>query len=111
MAYIAAGLVLANLLDNALKFSPAGSTIWIGIAAEGVDAIVSVRAESPGIAPSDMPHVFERFFRAAQTRSEATPGVGLGLSLSQAIIHAHGGRIAAANRAARGAEFALHLPR
>ena len=78
---------------------------------EGADAIVSVCDEGPGIAPSDMPHVFERFFRAAQTRSEATPGVGLGLSLSQAIIHAHGGRITAANRAAGGAEFALHLPR
>ncbi len=111
VAHIAAGLVLANLLDNALKFSPAGSTISIGIVAEGADAIVSVRDEGPGIAPSDMPHVFERFFRAAQTRSEATPGVGLGLSLSQAIIHAHGGRITAANRAAGGAEFALHLPR
>ncbi|WP_432725319.1 sensor histidine kinase [Variovorax sp. W6] len=109
----AASLALANLLDNALKFSPPGTTVRVGLRAdaEANEAVISVADSGPGIRGDEMPHLFERFYRGATARSdEKTPGLGLGLALSQAVVHAHGGRIEAANESGGGARFDMRLP-
>ncbi|MDQ0080821.1 two-component system OmpR family sensor kinase [Variovorax boronicumulans] len=109
----AASLALANLLDNALKFSPAGTTVRVSLRAdvEVNEAVISVADSGPGIRGDELPHLFERFYRGATARSdEKTPGLGLGLALSQAVVHAHGGRIEAANEAGGGARFDMRLP-
>jgi two-component system OmpR family sensor kinase len=109
----AASLALANLLDNALKFSPAGTTVRVSLRADvdSNEAVISVADSGPGIRGDELPHLFERFYRGATARSdEKTPGLGLGLALSQAVVHAHGGRIEAANEAGGGARFDMRLP-
>lgn len=108
----AASLALANLLDNALKFSPPGTVVSVSVRAdlEANEAIISVSDHGPGIRGDELPHLFERFYRGATARSdENTPGLGLGLALSQAVVHAHGGRIEAANEAGGGARFDMRL--
>ena len=109
----AASLALANLLDNALKFSPAGTTVRVSLRAdvEANEAVISVSDHGLGIRGDELPHLFERFYRGATARSdEKTPGLGLGLALSQAVVHAHGGRIEAANESGGGARFDMRLP-
>jgi two-component system OmpR family sensor kinase len=106
-----ASLVLANLLDNAVKFSAPGGQVTVSLAATGDgQAQMSVADAGPGISITEMPYLFERFYRGSSARAGAAPGVGLGLALSQAIVHAHGGRIDAANRVGGGALFTLSLP-
>ena len=105
-----ASLVLANLLDNAVKFSPPGARISVGLATEGAEAVMRVSDTGPGIAPDELPHLFERFYRGSVARAASVPGVGLGLALSQAIVQAHGGRLDAANRPEGGAIFTIRLP-
>ncbi len=105
-----ATLALANLLDNAVKFSPAGGQVKLRLAREGEEASISVRDQGPGLQAEDLPYVFERFYRGAAARSGAVPGIGLGLALSQAILQAHGGRIEASNPAGGGALFEVRLP-
>ena len=106
-----ASLVIANLIDNAVKFSPAGGRVTVSLATADAEAVVSVTDEGPGIQREELPHVFERFYRGQAARTSQSPGVGLGLALSQAIVRAHGGRIDALDRPGRGARFAVHLPR
>ncbi|HSW21923.1 MAG TPA: ATP-binding protein [Burkholderiaceae bacterium] len=106
----AADLVLANLLDNALKFSPTGGRIAVRVAVEERDAVVSVSDEGPGIAANDLPHLFDRFFRGSAARAHGAPGVGLGLAVSRAMVEASGGRIAAANLPGGGAVFTVRVP-
>jgi two-component system OmpR family sensor kinase len=105
-----ASLVLANLLDNAVKFSPVGGRVTVQLATEGAEARVSVGDEGPGIQKQDLPYVFERFYRGAAARAGAVPGIGLGLALSHAIVKAHGGRIEASSPVAGGALFTVSLP-
>ncbi len=106
-----ASLVLANLIDNAVKFSPAGGAVTVSLADGPDEAVVSVTDEGPGIGAEDLPHVFERFYRGQAARAGHAPGVGLGLALTQTIVRAHGGRIEAFNRPEKGTVFALRLPR
>ncbi|WP_102293582.1 ATP-binding protein, partial [Janthinobacterium sp. AD80] len=112
-ARVAAGpvdLVLANLLDNAVKFSPPDTVITVRVARDGAQATVGVADAGPGIGVEDLPHLFERFYRGAQARAGEAPGFGLGLALSQAIVHAYGGSIEARNRPGGGALFTMRLP-
>jgi two-component system, OmpR family, sensor histidine kinase BaeS len=102
--------VLANLLDNAIRHTPAGGdvTVTSGPARGGV--AVEVVDTGSGIAPDDLPHVFERFYRADPARA-AGAGSGIGLTISRAIAHAHGGELTAAHADhGRGARFTLWLP-
>ncbi|WP_300755500.1 ATP-binding protein [Janthinobacterium sp.] len=103
-------LVLANLLDNAVKFSPPDSLITVHLSRDGVDALLGVSDAGPGISVDELPHLFERFYRGARARAGEAPGFGLGLALSQAIVHAYGGRIEALNRPGGGALFTMRLP-
>ncbi len=101
--------VLTNLLENALKYTPA--RIPISIAAEiHADAIwVRVADQGPGIAAEALPHIFDKFFRVVGPERHAE-GTGLGLAICKGIVEAHGGRIWAANRRQGGAEFIFTLP-
>ena len=105
-----ASLVFANLIDNAVKFSPAGGRVTVRLAIDGPEAVMSVCDTGPGIRPDELPHLFERFYRGSSTHEGSAPGVGLGLALSQAIAKAHGGRIDASNVPGGGALFAVRLP-
>lgn len=111
----AATLIVVNLLENAVKFTPAGGAVSVDISIEkdkdGDCACLRIADSGPGIGVDDLPHLFERFYRGASARSGAVAGVGLGLALTQTIVQGHGGRIEAANLAAGGAAFTVHLPR
>jgi signal transduction histidine kinase len=85
--------VLVNLLSNALHHTPIGGQITITIQETPSELQISVADTGPGIAPDDLPHVFERFWRADQSRSRLTSGSGLGLAIAKQLVEAHGGRI------------------
>jgi signal transduction histidine kinase len=100
--------VIANLLDNALKYTPAGGRVWIEAVPEDEGVRIVVRDTGPGIPAAELPRIWERLYRGDRSRS--TPGLGLGLSLVQAIVRAHGGTVAARNLPEGGAEFSVRLP-
>ncbi|MEM7391807.1 MAG: ATP-binding protein [Verrucomicrobiota bacterium] len=99
---------LANLLDNALKFSPAGSEIALNCYQDQSELHFSVTDQGPGIREENVPHIWDRLFRADPSRS--TPGMGLGLSLVKAIVEAHGGRVDVQSRLGKGSTFTISLP-
>ena len=95
---------ILNLVDNALKWSPAGTPVEV-TAQRGV---VSVRDHGPGISADDLPHVFDRFYRAAAART--LPGSGLGLAIVRQIAEAHGGTVTAEQADGGGSLFTLRIP-
>jgi len=105
------GRALANLVGNALHYTPAGGAIEVAARLEAGEAWVSVRDTGIGIAPNDLPHIFERFYRGEKSRSRASGGSGLGLAIAQGIIEAHGGRIWAESALGQGAVFTFTLPK
>jgi two-component system, OmpR family, sensor histidine kinase BaeS len=88
---------LRNLLDNALRYAPEGSVITVETALRGGALRVAVRDTGEGIAPEDLLHIFERFYRGEKSRSRETGGAGIGLALVQEIARAHGGDVGAAS--------------
>src|SRR5581483_11330975 len=106
--------VIHNLVDNAIKFTPPGGRVdvAVGPAADG-RAELRVADTGIGIAPADLPHVFDRFFRADRSRPRdgAARGTGLGLSICQAVVAAYGGRIAVDSAPGRGTTVTVDLPR
>ncbi len=100
---------IANLVENAVKHSPRGSSIVVRSRSEDGVAMVEVEDSGPGIAPEHVPYVFERFYRGDPARTREA-GAGLGLAISRAIAEAHGGRLELV-RAAPGAVFRVTLPR
>jgi heavy metal sensor kinase len=103
--------LLINLLDNALKFTHEGGRVWVRVAPAGDRVTIAVHDTGVGIAPADRPHVFERFFRADPSRTSATEGTGLGLSLVQWIVERHGGSIGLESEVGSGTTFVVALPR
>lgn len=107
------GQVLTNLLDNALKFTPEGGAVTIR-AGQHDDAIrIEVEDSGPGIAPSDLPRIFERFYKSDAARDRSASGdrgTGLGLAIAKHLVEAHGGRIWAESPPGRGAVFIIELP-
>ncbi len=99
---------LLILLDNALTYTPDDGSIMVSVARQGGHARLRVGDSGPGIAPEDLPHLFERFYRADKARGSV--GSGLGLSIGRWIAEAHGGHITAANAPGRGALFTVTLP-
>ncbi|MFD9910710.1 sensor histidine kinase [Streptomyces sp. NPDC059063] len=95
--------LVTNLLDNAAKFSPPGGLVEVALTAAGL----TVRDHGPGIAPEDLPHVFDRFYRAEKAR--ALPGSGLGLAMARQIARAHGAELVAEVPGGGGARFRLTL--
>jgi signal transduction histidine kinase len=100
--------ILLNLLNNALKYSPGESPVVVEALTEDGFVKVCVMDEGVGIAPEDLPHVFDRFYRAAKTRG--TEGLGFGLYISRMMIEAHGGRIWVNSEPGKGSKFSFTLP-
>jgi heavy metal sensor kinase len=99
--------MISNLLDNAIKYTRSGGSAIISIAESDAQVAVSIKDTGIGISPKDLPHIFERFYRCDQSRSET--GIGLGLSLARAIARAHGGDITATSTPNQGSTFAVTL--
>ena len=95
------------LVDNAIRHSPADGRVGVQVRAEGRGAALVVEDDGPGIRPEDLPHLFERFYRA---QGAPGGGTGLGLAIASWIVNRHGGRIEVANRSEGGARFVVHLP-
>ncbi len=95
------------LVDNAIRHSPSGGTVRVVVRRDGAEAVLTVDDEGPGIRPEDGPRLFDRFYRAAGAPGG---GTGLGLAIAAWIVGAHGGSIAATNRAEGGARFSARLP-
>lgn len=102
--------VVYNLLDNALRYTPAGGAIQLTLRREDTWAFLEVCDTGPGVPPEDLSRVFERFYRADRTRSRETGGSGLGLAIVRAIALSHGGQVGVQNRPQGGACFWLRLP-
>jgi len=99
--------VLSNLLGNAIKFTPEGGNVRVRVSRNGDQVVVSVADTGIGISPTDLPHVFERFWRA---RDSSTKGAGLGLSIASGIVEAHGGKIWAESELGVGTTMTFALP-
>lgn len=101
-----------NLITNAIKYTPRDGSVELSLSSRDTTATFSVRDTGIGISTEDLPHVFERFYRAdrARSRSSERSGFGLGLAISQWIAEAHGGSIAVRSRLGRGSTFTVTLP-
>ncbi len=101
---------VANLLENAVRYSPPGSRVRLAVGSERGRAWVAVSDEGPGIPPEDQPRVFDRFWRADKARSRAEGGTGLGLAIVRQIANAHGGEVQLQSRVGVGSTFTMWLP-
>lgn len=102
--------LLVALLDNAVKYTPAGGAILLTVKAEDNRAHLRVRDSGIGISADDLPHVFERFFRADKARSRGIDGAGLGLPIVRSICEAHGGTVEVTSVEGKGTTCDIHLP-
>jgi len=100
--------VAANLLDNAVKYTPAGGRVDVEVRRDAAAAVVEVRDTGPGIPGDELPRIFDRLFRGDTSRAER--GLGLGLSLVKAIVEAHGGAVEVSSERGRGSVFTVRLP-
>ncbi|MFF7475280.1 ATP-binding protein [Streptomyces sp. NPDC008092] len=101
---------LGNLVSNAIRHTPADGTVTLSARHDGDDVVLTVTDTGPGIAADDLPHVFERFWRAEKSRSRRTGGSGLGLPIVRHLLAAHDGTAEARSEPGKGAEFTLRLP-
>ncbi|HYE53106.1 MAG TPA: tetratricopeptide repeat protein [Azospirillaceae bacterium] len=99
---------VSNLVANAVKYSPAGSPIWVGLASGGAGVSISVADQGIGIPPEELPKIFDRFFRASNVASK--PGTGIGLNFACQVIRMHGGDIRVESRQGEGTTFTVLLP-
>lgn len=104
------GRVLANLISNALRYTPKGGRVYVMAQRLPEGVRVTVSDSGPGFAPQDLPRVFEKFYRGEQARSRSTGGAGLGLAIAAGIVAAHNGRIWAENLPTQGAQVGFLLP-
>jgi signal transduction histidine kinase len=104
------GRALGNILENALRFTPAAGEVRLRWRAAAGRLVFSVADTGPGIAPRDLPHLFDPLYRAEASRNRKTGGAGLGLTIARRLLRAHGGDLTAANGAGGGAIFTGVLP-
>lgn len=102
--------VLNNLISNALRYSPAGSTVTGMVDEQGSDIAITIRDQGDGIPKEEMEHIFERFYRGDRSRSRSEGGTGLGLAIARQLARAHNGDLTVRNHPEGGAEFILRLP-
>jgi signal transduction histidine kinase len=104
-------LIWLNLLENAVQYSPEGSTVTLRVRQNGGAMVeVSVVDSGPGIPPAELPHIFERFHRGDPSRARSTGGFGLGLAICKALVDAYSGTIEAVNLPGRGTQMRVQLP-
>jgi signal transduction histidine kinase len=102
--------VLDNLVSNAMKYSPDGGEVVVSLRSEDGHVVCSVSDTGMGMSQQDQEEVFAKFFRAAAVRNSAIPGVGLGLSISKAIVEAHGGSVSLRSEVGEGTTFTFAVP-
>jgi two-component system sensor histidine kinase BaeS len=102
--------VLSNLIANALRYTPPGGTVTLGAQPVTAGLAIAVADTGEGIAPEDLPRVFERFYRGEKSRSRAGGGAGLGLAIARGLVEAHGGTIAVESILGQGTTFTVTLP-
>ena len=100
--------VLANLIDNAIKYTPAGGRVYLEATQHGREVDLCVTDTGVGIAPEDLPRIWDRLFRGDRSRSQR--GMGLGLSLVRAIVESRGGRVGAESKPGEGTTIRVTLP-
>lgn len=107
------GRALRNVLANAAQHSPAGATVGVRVEPRPTEALVRVTDEGPGISDEDLPHIFERFYRADRARATGEPrtGSGIGLTIARELLAANGGQIGVERTGPGGTTFAITLPR
>jgi heavy metal sensor kinase len=101
--------LLSNLLDNAIKYTPAGGSVTVSLEEKREQQVLSVKDTGIGISPSELPRIFERFYRGDRSRSQV--GIGLGLSLARAFARAHNGELTATSQMNQGSTFRVTLPK
>jgi len=104
------GQALRNLIDNALRYTPPGGSVVVSLTADEGQVTVAVADTGGGVTPEDLPHVFDRFYRADRSRSRATGGSGVGLAIVKQLVEAQGGGVSAQSEPGRGSTFAFSLP-
>ncbi len=104
------GIAVHNLLDNAVKYTPAGGAVRLSARESGGKVAISVADTGVGIPAEALPHIFQRFYRVDKARSRRQGGAGLGLSLVQRIVEAHGGAVTVASQPNAGSTFTITLP-
>lgn len=103
------GQVLANLIANAVKFTPKGGSLEVSLEATAGRAVIRVDDRGIGISPEDVDRLFERFFRAKSATDQAIPGTGLGLAICKGIVDAHRGGLTVESELGRGSSFRVEL--
>ena len=101
---------LGNLVSNAIRFTPPGGTVVVGVRRVDDGYNLTVTDNGTGIADEHLPHLFDRFYRAEQSRSRSTGGSGLGLAITKHLAEAHGGRITVTSRLGSGSTFTIWIP-
>ena len=102
--------VVGNLLDNAITHTPEDGRVTVSAHAAAGTVIVTVADTGSGIAPEDLPRLFDRFYRADPSRARSTGGTGLGLTIARRIVEAYGGSITAESTVGQGSRFMVRLP-
>lgn len=103
--------LFVNLLENAVRVSEPLATVRVSSKCAGLNLVVTVTDEGPGIAPEHLPHIFERFYRVDESRQRGAGGTGLGLAICQSIVEAHNGSISVESELGVGTTIAVILPR
>lgn len=99
-----------NLIDNAIRYSPSGTRVGIGVREKDDMALISVTDQGPGIPEEERDRIFERFYRIDSARSRRTGGTGLGLSIVKHVMQQHGGEVSVWSQVGQGSTFTLHIP-
>jgi len=103
-------VLLNNLIGNAVKYTPENGKVHVGVETSGQRMLIAVRDTGIGIGPEDQPHVFEKFYRAADDAVQMLPGTGLGLALAREVARLHGGEILLESERGKGSTFTVELP-
>jgi heavy metal sensor kinase len=102
--------VCLNLVENAIRYSPAGENVTLQVVNENGEAVLSVSDTGPGIGAEHLPHLFERLYRVDKARSREQGGAGLGLAIVEALVKAHGGSVSVSGVVGQGTTFTIRLP-